>query len=58
MGFKFSAGGNASVRFACPKGFLEAAGNVVDDSTMIFDTPNFEKFGPVEVCITLKNASL
>lgn len=49
MGFKFSAGGNATVRFACPKGHLECPGTVVDDSTMTFDTPNFEKFGPVEV---------
>lgn len=46
----FSAvNGGAVVRFACLKGFLEVSGQVLNDNELEFETPNFEKFGPVEV---------
>jgi hypothetical protein len=50
MGFRF-AGPNvgAAVRFACMKGFLEVPATIVDDQTIRFETPNFERFGPVAV---------
>ena len=48
VGFK-SSGNQATVRFACVKGFLETPGDVTSDTTITFDTPNFEKFGPIAV---------
>jgi dynein heavy chain len=45
MGFKSVGGTQTSIRFACMKGFAEAAGNIIDDGTIEFDTPNFEKYG-------------
>jgi len=42
----FRSGGNvATVRFACVKGFMEAPGEVQSDTTIVFNTPNFEKYG-------------
>jgi dynein heavy chain, axonemal len=46
VGFR-SAGTQAVVRFACMKGFLEVPGDVTSDSSITFDTPNFEKYGAV-----------
>ena len=48
VGFRGS-GTQAMVRFACMKGFLEVPGDVTSDSTITFDTPNFEKYGAVNV---------
>eukprot|EP00904_Undaria_pinnatifida_P003126 jgi/Undpi1/12814/HiC_scaffold_7.g02481.m1 len=48
MGFS-SVSGSVTVRFACPKGFVEAEGQVVSDTEVSFLTPNFEKFGPMQV---------
>eukprot|EP01033_Poteriospumella_lacustris_P002495 gene2501-1816_t len=48
VGFR-SVGTQAMVRFACIKGFLECPGDVTSDSTIVFDTPNFDKFGPIQV---------
>ena len=44
-----SSGTQATVRFACPKGFLETPGEVRSDTEVVFETPNFEKFGAVPV---------
>ncbi|CAM9266952.1 unnamed protein product [Chrysoparadoxa australica] len=46
LGFQ-SVPGSPSIRFACTKGYLEVTGEVVSDTQIRFDTPNFEKFGPV-----------
>ena len=48
IGFK-SGGSQCMIRFACPKGFLEVPGELVDDNTVGFETPNYEKFGAVTV---------
>lgn len=48
MGFS-SVSGAVSVRFACPKGFVESEGRVVSDTEVSFLTPSFEKFGPMQV---------
>lgn len=48
MGFG-SVTGNVSVRFACPKGFVETEGHVVNDTEVSLLTASFEKFGPMEV---------
>eukprot|EP00903_Cladosiphon_okamuranus_P015249 g14093.t1 len=48
MGFS-STSGVVNVRFACPKGFVETEGRVVSDTEVSFLTPNFEKFGPMQV---------
>jgi dynein heavy chain len=48
VGFR-SSGTQATVRFACVKGFMEVPGEVVNDTTISFESPNFEKFGPVFV---------
>ncbi len=48
MGFS-SVSGAVSVRFACPKGFVESEGQVVSDTEVSFLTPSFEKFGPMQV---------
>ena len=49
LGFNSAATKNATIRYACQKGYLEVSGTVIDDSTVVFDTPDFKKFGPVEV---------
>jgi dynein heavy chain len=49
MGF-MSVRGDVSVRFACVKGFEEGTnGTVVDDATLLVETPNYETFGPLDV---------
>jgi len=49
-GVGFRSGGNhASIRFACLRGFAETTGEVVNDTTIAFDTPNFEKYGATAV---------
>jgi dynein heavy chain len=48
VGFK-SGGSQAMVRFACMKGHMECPGEVTSDTTIIFDSPNFEKYGAVPV---------
>eukprot|EP01035_Chromulina_nebulosa_P018310 gene18310-23996_t len=49
-GSGFKSGGNiANVRFACIKGSIEVTGEVTSDSTIEFDTPNFEKYGAQSV---------
>ena len=50
-------GSSASIRFACLKGFLEVPGEVVSDTEVVFETPNYEKYGPVEVECRLKLGS-
>jgi dynein heavy chain len=44
LGFK-SGGIMATIRFACMKGFVECPGDVLDDGTIKFNSPNFEKYG-------------
>lgn len=48
VGFRGS-GTQATVRFACMKGFIEVPGDVTNDTTITFDTPNFEKYGPIAI---------
>jgi hypothetical protein len=49
MGFT-SVRGDVTVRFACVKGYEEGTnGSVVDDSTLLVETPNYEAFGPLDV---------
>jgi dynein heavy chain len=48
MGFS-SSSGNVVVRFACTKGFIETKGEVVSDEEILFETPPFMKYGPVQV---------
>lgn len=48
MGFA-SIPGAVTLRFACPKGFVEADGRVESDNEVSFLTPSFEKFGPMQV---------
>jgi dynein heavy chain len=40
-------GANATVRFACEKGFVDATGKVEDAETVEVTTPNFTKYGHV-----------
>ena len=44
IGFK-TGGTQATVRFACMKGFIETPAEVLSDTSIAFETPNFEKFG-------------
>ena len=48
MGFR-SSGTQATVRFACLKGFVECPGEVVSDSEIKLETPNFEKYGAIPI---------
>jgi len=49
MGFG-STRGEVVVRYACEKGFeLGSNGRVVDDRTILFETPNYEHYGAVEI---------
>merc|ERR1712072_1663315 len=49
MGFT-SVRGDVTVRFACVKGYEEGTnGSVVDDATLLVETPNYETFGPLDV---------
>lgn len=48
MGFR-TAGTQATVRFACIKGFIEVPAEVKSDTEVCFDSPSFEKYGPVNV---------
>lgn len=43
-GFK-SGGSQVLVRLACLKGLLDVSGEIVDDNTIVFETPNYEKHG-------------
>jgi dynein heavy chain len=40
---------SAQIRFACLKGYLEVSGEVIDNTSIRFETPNFEKYGPCVV---------
>ena len=48
IGF-LSVKGAAKVRFACMKGHIEVDGDVINDSQLSFRTPDFQKYGAVEV---------
>jgi dynein heavy chain, axonemal len=49
-GVGFRSGGNSAiVRFACAKGFFEVVGEVTSDTSIAFETPNFEKFGAQQI---------
>ena len=48
IGFRDS-GTQATVRFACPRGFIEVPAEVRSNTEIAFDTPSFEKYGPVNV---------
>jgi dynein heavy chain, axonemal len=48
IGFRGS-GSQAMVRFACSRGYIEVPGDVKSDTEIIFDTPPYEKYGPVNV---------
>ena len=49
MGFT-SVKGDVTVRFACVKGYEEGTnGSVIDDATLMVETPNYETFGPLDV---------
>ena len=48
MGF-LRSGKQATVRFACIKGFIETPGDVISDSEIQFETVNFEKYGPIAI---------
>ena len=56
-GFQSANSSNATVRFACQKGHIEVSGNVISDTEVIFETPNFEKYGPVDVEARVKLGS-
>lgn len=43
-GFK-SGGSQVSIRLACIKGYFEVSGEIIDDTAIVFDTPNFDKHG-------------
>jgi dynein heavy chain len=46
-GIGFSSSGSvATIRFACPKGFIETPGQVLSDNEIEFSTPDFQKYGP------------
>lgn len=53
-GFQSSKNASAIIRFACLKGFVEVPGEILNDGEISFRTPNFEKYGPVEVEVRLK----
>lgn len=53
-GFTSSPSASAIVRLATLKGFIEVPGNIVSDEEVTFQTPTFEKYGPVEVEARLK----
>ena len=48
IGFRDS-GTQATVRFACTRGFIEVPAEVRSNTEIAFDTPSFEKYGPVNV---------
>lgn len=48
VGFR-SGGSQATIRFACIKGFIETPGDVVSDTEITFNTPNFEKYGAIAI---------
>ena len=50
-GFESGGGkkGKITVRFACEKGFQDETGRFVSDTEIECDTPNWERFGPVDV---------
>jgi dynein heavy chain len=52
IGFK-SGGSQVIVRLACSKGFIETSGEIVDNQTIKFETPNYEKYGVTDVEIRL-----
>ena len=57
-GFKSApVGAVSTIRFACPKGFLEVNADVTSDTEVLFRTPTFEKYGPIAVEIRLKLGS-
>ena len=61
MGFKSVGGNQALIRFACPRGFIECPGEVTSDTTIVFDTMNFEKYGsnlPVEGRVAVGGRSM
>jgi dynein heavy chain len=53
-GFSSASSTNATIRLACAKGYIDVTGAVVDDTTISFFTPNFQKHGAVKVQIRLK----
>ena len=48
MGFR-SSGTQATIRFACIKGVAEVPGEVLSDSEIKFETPNYEKYGAISI---------
>ena len=53
-GFLSCGGGVATIRFACQDGYEEVTGNIIDDEKILFETPNFVKYGPGKVQTRLK----
>lgn len=37
----------AMVRLACPKGYVDVPGIIIDETTLTFTTPAYDKYGPV-----------
>jgi len=56
-GFKSSCTTSATIRFACMKGSIEVQGDILNDEEVSLKTPNFEKYGPLEVEVKLKLSS-
>jgi dynein heavy chain len=58
--FQDYVGKQATVRFACSKGFVDVNGDCLSDTSMTCLSPNFEKYGPVEVevRVSLGNKSM
>ena len=63
-GFRFLGGPAApppaTVRLACPKGYVDVPGLISDDATLTFITPAYDKHGPVptEVRVAVGNKPL
>ena len=53
-GFKANKLNNAVIRFSCQKGFCEVSGDIQSDEEISLVTPNFEKYGPIEVDVRVK----
>ena len=57
LGFSSVNGGKASIRFACPTGFIDVDGTVRSDNEISLLTPEFQEFGPIEAQVRLKLGS-
>jgi len=56
-GFSSASSTCATIRLACTKGHIDVIGGVLDDATIAFSTPNFQKYGAVKVQVRVKIGS-